>query len=255
MASVNSTRWAGLLLGFGLAGLFDGIVLHQILQWHHLLSGLASSRLDLPMQILADGIFHALMYVLVLVGLVFLWRARKTTNQSRELIAMFAIGFGTWHGVDAIFSHWILGLHRIRMDAENPLLWDLGWLAIFGLLPMAFGLWLRGRPNSGKPPGGARAACAPLAMVAAVNLAIPWTLQPASGESDTVIVVFRAGITPIQAMTAMKAVEGRLVWSDESDRVWAIRIGSNADTSLLYRSGVLLVSSDNLIAGCLGWTA
>src|SRR5690606_18965301 len=31
------TRW-GTVLGFALGGFFDGILLHQILQWHHLLS-------------------------------------------------------------------------------------------------------------------------------------------------------------------------------------------------------------------------
>lgn len=30
-------RW-GAALGFALGGFFDGILLHQILQWHHLLS-------------------------------------------------------------------------------------------------------------------------------------------------------------------------------------------------------------------------
>ena len=29
---------AGILLGLGLGGFFDGIVLHQILQWHHMLT-------------------------------------------------------------------------------------------------------------------------------------------------------------------------------------------------------------------------
>ena len=29
---------AGILFGLGLGGFFDGIVLHQILQWHHLLT-------------------------------------------------------------------------------------------------------------------------------------------------------------------------------------------------------------------------
>ena len=29
---------AGLLLGMGLGGFFDGIVLHQLLQWHHMIS-------------------------------------------------------------------------------------------------------------------------------------------------------------------------------------------------------------------------
>ncbi|TIP73091.1 MAG: DUF2243 domain-containing protein, partial [Mesorhizobium sp.] len=27
---------AGILLGLGLGGFFDGIVLHQLLQWHHM---------------------------------------------------------------------------------------------------------------------------------------------------------------------------------------------------------------------------
>ncbi len=29
---------AGVVLGLGLGGLVDGILLHQILQWHHMLS-------------------------------------------------------------------------------------------------------------------------------------------------------------------------------------------------------------------------
>ena len=29
---------AGILFGLGLGGFFDGIVLHQILQWHHMLT-------------------------------------------------------------------------------------------------------------------------------------------------------------------------------------------------------------------------
>ncbi|HCW19238.1 MAG TPA: hypothetical protein DHL02_15075 [Achromobacter sp.] len=54
--------WAGYLLGFGMGGFFDGILLHQILQWHHLLSGLSAATLaDLRVQVVADGVFHALM--------------------------------------------------------------------------------------------------------------------------------------------------------------------------------------------------
>ncbi|TIN47498.1 MAG: DUF2243 domain-containing protein, partial [Mesorhizobium sp.] len=46
------TRVGWLLLGFALGGFFDGIVLHQILQWHHLLSGLADpAGSDLRFQI------------------------------------------------------------------------------------------------------------------------------------------------------------------------------------------------------------
>ena len=50
-------------------------------------------------------------------------------------------GFGAWHVVDALLAHWVLGLHHIRMDSDNPLLWDLIWLAAFGLVPLLAG-WI-----------------------------------------------------------------------------------------------------------------
>jgi Predicted membrane protein (DUF2243) len=34
---------AGILLDLGLGGFFDGIVLHQILQWHHMVTGRISA--------------------------------------------------------------------------------------------------------------------------------------------------------------------------------------------------------------------
>ena len=68
-------RW-GAVLGFALGGFFDGILLHQILQWHHLLS-LVPGIDDLRMQVLWDGWFHALMYVIALAGLAGLWRLHR----------------------------------------------------------------------------------------------------------------------------------------------------------------------------------
>ena len=35
------SRVSGLLLGLGLGGFVDGIVLHQVLQWHHMVSDVA----------------------------------------------------------------------------------------------------------------------------------------------------------------------------------------------------------------------
>ncbi|MFU0506593.1 DUF2243 domain-containing protein [Pseudaminobacter sp. NGMCC 1.201702] len=64
--------WAGYLLGFALGGFFDGILLHQILQWHHLLS-LVDGVGDISNQVLFDGLFHALMYVIAAVGCDFSW--------------------------------------------------------------------------------------------------------------------------------------------------------------------------------------
>lgn len=53
---------AGILLGLGLGGFFDGIVLHQILQWHHMATSAgypADSLENLKLNTLLDGLFHA----------------------------------------------------------------------------------------------------------------------------------------------------------------------------------------------------
>src|SRR5919112_322861 len=67
--------WTGYVLGFALGGFFDGILLHQILQWHHLLSAIDGG--DIRFQVAADGYFHALMYGVAAVGLWLLWASRN----------------------------------------------------------------------------------------------------------------------------------------------------------------------------------
>src|ERR671938_670753 len=64
---------AGILLGVGLGGFFDGIVLHQILQWHHMLSSDGyppTSVHNLQVNTLWDGLFHAFAFVMTALGLI-----------------------------------------------------------------------------------------------------------------------------------------------------------------------------------------
>jgi|SRR3954466_5354251 len=67
---------AGILFGLGLGGFFDGIVLHQVLQWHHMLSSWypINSLENLKLNTLWDGIFHSTTYIFVVIGLFILWR-------------------------------------------------------------------------------------------------------------------------------------------------------------------------------------
>jgi uncharacterized membrane protein len=136
--------WAALLLGIALGGFFDGILLHQILQWQHLLSGLDGAAFqNLRVQILADGVFHALIYAVAISGLWLLWRERARLGAAaagRSLTAWALIGFGVWLIVDAVLSHWLLGLHRIRMDVDNPLFWELLWFSVFGVAVVLAGV-------------------------------------------------------------------------------------------------------------------
>ena len=66
-------RLPGLLLGIGLGGFVDGIVFHQILQWHHMLGNdgdyPTTTIGGLEDNTLADGMFHAATWLAVVAGI------------------------------------------------------------------------------------------------------------------------------------------------------------------------------------------
>jgi uncharacterized membrane protein len=128
---------AGILLGLGLGGLFDGIVLHQLLQWHHLVTSAGyppDSVENLKVNTFWDGVFHAATYVFVVLGLVVLWRAsrhRQVRWSGTVLLGSLLMGFGIFNLVEGTVDHQILGLHHVNETAprEQWILWDLGFLA------------------------------------------------------------------------------------------------------------------------------
>ncbi|MDJ0388354.1 DUF2243 domain-containing protein [Roseomonas sp. E05] len=127
---------AGIFFGLGIGGFFDGIVLHQVLQWHHMLSSRhpADSVEGLEFNTLWDGLFHSATYVFVLIGLVLLWRAahRRHLAWSNKLLAgTLLIGFGLFNCVEGLVDHQILGVHHVNEQAprEQWIYWDLGFLA------------------------------------------------------------------------------------------------------------------------------
>jgi uncharacterized membrane protein len=144
-ASVNtvpahrpSIRVAGILLGIGFGGFFDGILLHQILQWHHLLSSTgdypATSVAGLEDNTLADGLFHALTFVAALAGLWLLWGAvrRGAVLAGRHLAGLMLAGWGLFNLVEGIIDHQILTIHHVNND--NVVLWDVLFLALGAVL-------------------------------------------------------------------------------------------------------------------------
>jgi uncharacterized membrane protein len=245
--------WAGYALGFGLGGFFDGILRPQILQWHQLLSGIEEARQDIRVLILTDGLFHALMYLMAAAGLWLLWRSRRAfagNGADRLLFANVLIGFGAWHILDSVLSHWILGIHRIRMDVENQLFWDLLWFAVFGLLPFALGILMRRNSKGGS---GGRIPGGPAALVIATFIAGPLAALPAP-DDGTVMIVFGPGATAARAMEGLEASRGRLLWSDASDTVWAVNVSGGGDAKQFYAYGAFLISNSILPAGCFNWT-
>lgn len=243
--------WPALLLGFALGGFFDGILLHQILQWHHLLSSVEGLE-DLRTQVLADGLFHAVMYLIAAVALILLWRHRATLRACGDgamLWGAAAIGFGAWHLVDGILSHWLIGLHRIKMDSPTPLMWDLIWFVVFGIVPVVLGRRMR-RGGHGGPGGGTRAAAA-LAVAALVGG--PLAALPAK-DTGQVMVLFAPGISAGSAFDALARADATVLWSDRSGGLWAVKLEDRRAAWRLYRSGALLVGNSATGFGCLAWS-
>jgi len=60
--SGRAPKSPGFVMGLGLGAFIDGVVLHQVLQWHHLLSDTGDHPIDtlagLEANTLADGFFH-----------------------------------------------------------------------------------------------------------------------------------------------------------------------------------------------------
>lgn len=133
---------AGILFGLGFGGFFDGVVIHQILQWHHMLTSVGyedTTVAGLKLNTLADGLFHVVTYSFTLSGLLVLWLAleRGTLSwSSRVFGGSLLMGAGLFNLVEGIIDHHILGLHHVK-SGPNELAWDLGFLAIGALLAVA----------------------------------------------------------------------------------------------------------------------
>ena len=141
---------AGILFGLGLGGFFDGIVLHQVLQWHHMLSSWypITDVASLKMNTMWDGAFHSATYLFVVGGLFRLWRAAHTRHlrwSSKLLAGTLLLGWGAFNLVEGVIDHEVLGIHHVNELApvSQRIAWDLGFLAWGAIMTGAGWLLLR----------------------------------------------------------------------------------------------------------------
>ena len=147
----------GALLGIGLGGFADGIVLHQLLQWHHMVSSQSccppSTLTGLQENTLADGIFHAGTWLITLVGSIVAlraWRTNRLAPSWQVHAGALILGWGIFNALDT-FNH-VLGFHHIRDDIGGPIGWDIGFF-VFALALIAAGYALiRRAPATGRAP-------------------------------------------------------------------------------------------------------
>ncbi|MFN6539389.1 MAG: DUF2243 domain-containing protein [Nostoc sp. EkiNYC01] len=129
---------AGIVLGLGLGGFLDGILLHQLLQWHHMLSNIRplTNVANQDLNMVWDGLFHAFDWLLTVVGIILLWRAGGRDDvpwSSQTFVGSILVGAGLFDLVEGLIDHQILGIHHVK-PGPNQLAWDVGFLAFGALL-------------------------------------------------------------------------------------------------------------------------
>lgn len=144
VVQVRRTIAPALMLGVGLGGFLDGIVLHQILQWHSMLSNLVPpvTLEALHLNMFWDGIFHAATCLVTFAGVMLLWRSgqRGTNPPLRVFVGGLLTGWAVFNLIEGLVDHHLLRLHNVREIAE-PAVWNVGFMAA-SIVVLLIGLML-----------------------------------------------------------------------------------------------------------------
>jgi uncharacterized membrane protein len=132
---------AGAFLGIGLGGFFDGIVFHQILQTHSMLSARVpkTSVANMEVNMFWDGLFHALTWTMTVIGVALLWRAGKAAStwwSGGTLLGALLLGWGLFNSVEGILDHYLLHLHHV-VERHGFSIFDHAFLASGVILSIA----------------------------------------------------------------------------------------------------------------------
>jgi len=154
--------WSGIVLGLGLGlgGFVDGILLHQILGWHHMICTTETCQAEtveaLKLQNTQDGFFHAATWLLTVTGVVMIFRSARAPAQvwsGRTLLGATLAGWGLFNFVEGLIDHQILGIHHVVPGHPNELLFDLLFLAS-GVALMLIGWGLARGEQTFEPKAG-----------------------------------------------------------------------------------------------------
>jgi uncharacterized membrane protein len=137
--------------GVALAGFLDGILLHSILQWHHMISNVIPpmDMHGMSVNMLADGLFDAFCWFVTIAAVALLYREgrRGRLPEPRAYLGWILFGAGVFNFVEGIVDHEILRIHHVR-PTPSWLAWDIGFLAIAGVLFIVVGWILARQPRA-----------------------------------------------------------------------------------------------------------
>lgn len=157
-AGLPVSKRAGIILGLGLGGFVDGILLHQIIHWHNMGSTVLppTSLEALKQNMVWDGFLHAAAWILTLVGVYWLLNdARRAAPLPgpKAFTGLLLLGWGLFNLVEGLIDHHLLQLHHVRDLPAHVPLYDWLFLAIGGVGFILLGLAMaRGRVGTHENP-------------------------------------------------------------------------------------------------------
>jgi uncharacterized membrane protein len=142
------TRTAALLLGAGLGGFLDGILLQQIAQWHETVSArVPPVTLDaVQVNMLADGLFNLALWAVVVAGVLLLWsgvRANGPAPSTRAFCGYMIVGWGAFNLAEGALNHHVFQLHHVRDLPSHLPAYDWVFLGLAGIAFIVVGLAMR----------------------------------------------------------------------------------------------------------------
>ncbi len=144
---------AATTIGIGLGGFFDGILFHQLLQLHNMLSNWIprTTLINEEVNMFWDGVFHAFCFITTVAGIAMLWKSTQRSHflvPDQVFIGGLLLGWGLFNFVEGLIDHeWLKVHHVYQNDPHQFLLWDsvflasgisliaVGWLLIRNSLP------------------------------------------------------------------------------------------------------------------------
>lgn len=142
--TIRPLATAGMTIGIGMGGFFDGILFHQIMQIHNMMSARipTDTLLGAKVNMVWDGMFHAVVWLVTAAGIALLWRATARVDavrSGRVLAGSILIGFGLFNLIEGVVDHHLLHLHHVY-ERLGVSAWDYLFLAS-GVMLIATG-WL-----------------------------------------------------------------------------------------------------------------
>jgi uncharacterized membrane protein len=139
---------SAILLGCGMGALFDGILLHQIAQWHNMLSSVRppTDLAAMKYNMLWDGLFHAAAWLTTGLGIEKLWACGRRSDviwSNRTFGGGLLLGWGTFNLLEGVLDHHVFQLHHVHPGYAEAA-WDWAFLA-WGSVMLLAGMLLAKR--------------------------------------------------------------------------------------------------------------